>query len=336
MEIQKNSFYKFALGILLLINCKTPVYKDTICYKINTIYKVLQSIEIDSNKWMLIVLDLNKRDYKNEIINDTKIQIAELKYNKFYIRDIKILKRDDYPLKPISIAYDKLSKTIYILNMAFYKQRSLEIYTLEKNILLFKTRYRSDNFNNLISIAYFNKKLIGLNSIDSLLNINPITFIIKDDLKFQYLTSKIKNAYKIKNINDSLFVIQPKEKKIIFLDKDFNINREIHFDLYPYDILFSNNQYVILLNKNYINILDSNTYQYLQNNESYFYFIPIPLLNTYHKFDIYNSSFEKYKIISQSYFDFFATNTKEKDWDIIINQFSSFSNRCNIHNDLDK
>ncbi len=320
-----------------LFSCRTPIYKNTYCQENHNIHKILQSINIDLNKWILVSLNISNRDYKNEIIHDTRLILAELKGEELFFKDIKITGRDDYPFKPISFAYDEKSKTFYLLNVAFNQQRSIEIYSLKEDTLIFKNRYRSKTFQNLVSITFWNNKLIALGYLDTFIAIKPTIFFELKNEQFNSIKSKITNAVRIKNIHNQLYVFIPKNKEIVQLDEQYNIIKKIQFDLFPYDMFFYNNKFIILLNKNYIPIYNNYEQNNFNNNQSFFYLISEKLIEQDRKFKLTDNDFEKYFINNYPYFDlFYFFIPKNNSIEILLNQYTIYSNRCSIMSDLDR
>jgi len=295
---------------------------------------IVQSQSLTNRKWILLQLNLSKRDLNNEIINNSKILLFEIKNQKYLIKEFKIVRRDDYPLKPISIAFDDKNKIVYILNLAFFNQRSIEVYKLKNNLLIFEKRYRSEDFNDIISIAFYNDKLLALNYINKILTLTSKSFIILENHKFQYLNSNLKNAEKIIPINNKIFIIIPKKKKIVIFDDNFQIIQNKNFDFYPYDILFYQNKYIVLLNKKYINILNNSYYSNYYDNESYIYVINENTFNQYNDFLITSNIFDKYYIDSKPYIDLLYIPLENKS--LIFNQFMTYSKNCNVNMDFSK
>jgi hypothetical protein len=339
LEVYQSTFYKFIFLILFffVFSCRTPVYKNTYCQENKNIHKILQSINIDSNKWILVSLNISNRDYKNEIIHDTRLIMAELKGEELFFKDIKIIGRDDYPFKPISFAYDEKSKTFYLLNIAFNLQRSIEIYSLKEDTLIFKNRYRSKTFQNLLSITFWKDKLIALNYLDNFLAIDPTIFYELKNEQFQSIKSKITKAERIKKIHNELYAFIPENKEIVQLDDQYNIIKRIQFDLYPYDMFFYNNKFIVLLNKKYIHIYKSYEQDNFINNPSFVYSIPEKSIAQDRKFKLTDTDFEKYLINNHPYFDlFYFSIPKKNSIEIILNQYTIYSNRCSITSDLDR
>lgn len=329
LGIQKNSIYlNIILGLLIFISCKTPQYKEINCIQDNSFNFIYDSFLIEDNKWILIVLDISKRDYKGEIINNSELYFLELINNNYKIYSIKIENRDDYPFKPISIAYDKQNNIVYVLNIAFQNQRSIELYKIESDKLIFQRRYRSEKFKNLVSLIFYNNFLLGLNNI-KFWQTNP-TFIKINNKKFEYIKKDIFNGYKLKSLNNFIFVLIPENKNILILDNQFNIIKKLSFDMYPVDIFYENDNFYILLVSSF-----KNYFKNLENLEktgnSYIYIINKNYIKNYNFFSLYDTFFKKYQISKKTFFNIFYEKTKH-GIQLYLNHFNQNSERCILEN----
>lgn len=336
LEMLKNSIPIIIIIIVVLFSqCKTPIYKELICYDEVSIKNIIDSIEISTNRWLILSLNPIERDYKNEVINNSTIFLIEYKDGNILTKEVKIVDRDDYPFKPISITFDKSSNTVYLLNLAFQKQRAIESYELKKHELHYKKRFRSDNFKDLISLIYMNEKLIGLNYNDVFFSNNDI--IIRDIKSFYYRNFNIKKGLKIKNFNNNIFIIIPKEKKILLLNTDFKLLETYKFDFYPMDLNYFNQYYYILLNKNFINYINDNNISkevIKKNTDSYIYKLSIDILKNHRSFNIKDEYFEKFKIPQNAYYNNIIYFSNMKENEIMLNRFYSNSKKCNIDKDF--
>lgn len=329
MEIFKNSFYKFLIILILFFNfCKTSSYKKVEeCNQIRDFANVIDFLLLEENEFLLFILNPNLRDYKNEIIHQSKILLIKKDKNKiFKIKNINILNRDDYPLKPYSASLYKKEKEnfIYLINIAFLEQRSIEIYKLENENFVFQSRIRSKEFKNLQGISITkNQEILG--SVD-----NKI-FLYKNGA-LKYLNLKIPKINKIRKIEEEYFLISSKNKKILVLSEDLQIKKQLEFDFYPVEIFYKNGLYGILLNQKYYDFL----YYQLNNPKekninNYLYLIPKDVFHTIDYYSLFESSIEKYLISNQeiyhtfSYIEFF-----------LFNSWNSYSMTCEINNDFSR
>ncbi|MCS7204245.1 MAG: hypothetical protein NZ853_00945 [Leptospiraceae bacterium] len=240
------------------------------------------------------------------------------------------MNRDDYPLKPVSIAYDNKKKEIFLLNIALKTQRSIEIYELKNKSLIYKNRFRSPKFKNLISITIFKDQMVGLNynGFSIFFWRKGVLFIKKDSKGFEYILEKARYATKLKAINDKLFVVVPKEKKILMFDENFNFYRQLNFDEYPLDIEFFMDNYLISLSKKYLNVFEGLEVDEIKSLDTYFYIISRNDLDYKESFRKNESFIKKLKLRNFYSHSFFSYQSMKLN--LFLHHYSLSSIICEI------
>ncbi len=326
MEIYQNSFCKIIILFFVFSYCKTPQYhKLENCNILFDYHNIIDSINLNDTYSIFIRLNPNLRDYKNEIISDSEIfLIQKQKDHTFKKKPIEIKNRDDYPLKPISIASFLTEKEIYIyiLNLAFFDQRSIEIYKLVNEALEFQSRIRTRNFKDLKSISISkNQEIIGIQK--------DTIFLLKSG-KLKYVDIKISNIEKIKKIDQNYILIATKKKQIYLLTENFQIVHTLQFDLYPLDIFFWEDQFMILLSNEYLSKSNPNPSN-LKSSKEFLYVISKNNFFRYQKFSIKSEFFTKFFITNNNLYTslfYYPSQT------FILHSWQSYSLECSINKDF--
>lgn len=107
----------------------------------------------DAGVVLVSVQDPNRVDAQGEWINDGGIFLVHRKTHET-VRPA-IVGRDDYPFKPqgIDAIGDKVGVLVYVVNAAFREQRSLELFRLEKSMLVFQRRSRLYRLKHIVDAS---------------------------------------------------------------------------------------------------------------------------------------------------------------------------------------
>lgn len=239
-------------------------------------------------------------------------------------KPLEIKNRDGYPLKPLSIAsfVNEKETYIYILNIAFFNQRSIETYKLENETLHFLSRIRTRDFRDLMSIAISqNQEIVGVHK-------DKIFLLKSRNLK--YLDIKLSNLEKIKKISQYYMLISPKNRKIYVLSESFKILHILEFDLYPLDIFLWENQFIVLVSEDYFSKWSSYPHD-LINAKEFLYVIPRNNFFHHNKYSIKSNFLKKFFIPNNV---LYSTLFYKHSQALILHSWQSYSLECNIAKDF--
>lgn len=208
--------------------CTKPQLRQmSACNRTVDLEGVVDIADAGSDLLFVAVHDRQHVDLKGESLNSGRI--VTVHGRTFEVNELIVQGRDEYPFKPLGIdaMVVRNEPMLFVVNEAYHNQRSIEIYRLQRGILVFQRRIRTARMQGIKDIALFSPdEYVVLREKRSGLFGRDGDLILHRDRTLHYLPLKTGGALYAGKAGERTVLI-PNGRVLLELDVDRLTLREI-------------------------------------------------------------------------------------------------------------